>query len=128
MLYPIMIVVSAGAMLLAGGAQGERTEVSARLDLEPAINGAVSAQGLFPSQAMEEQFDAYLRWTKGEGLSRLAAYETCPPGLAAALTDVASANGRFPTQAMADQFRAYREWVAQSDRGDFYAFRVTDFD
>ena len=29
-------------------------------DLEPCINGAVSASGTFPTQAMEEQVNAYL--------------------------------------------------------------------
>jgi hypothetical protein len=32
------------------------------LSLEPCINGDVSASGNFPSQAMEEQFHAYLNW------------------------------------------------------------------
>lgn len=37
-------------------------------DLEPAINGEVSASGLFPTQAMEDQFNAYVRWTRENGL------------------------------------------------------------
>ena len=32
------------------------------LSLEPCINGDVSASGNFPSQAMEEQFQAFLDW------------------------------------------------------------------
>ena len=32
------------------------------LDLEPCINGAVSASGTFPSQIMEDQIQAYLVW------------------------------------------------------------------
>jgi hypothetical protein len=32
------------------------------LSLEPCINGEVSATGNFPSQAMEDQIHAYLKW------------------------------------------------------------------
>jgi hypothetical protein len=35
--------------------------------LEPCINGEVSASGTFPSQAMEEQIDAYMRWSNLTG-------------------------------------------------------------
>lgn len=34
--------------------------------LEPCINGSVSASGYFPSQAMEDQFNAYLQWQDDE--------------------------------------------------------------
>ena len=36
--------------------------------LDPGANGSVSATGIFPSQAMEDQFHAYLAWTKAAGL------------------------------------------------------------
>jgi hypothetical protein len=37
------------------------TEVaSSGTDLEPCTNGAPSASGIFPTQAMEERFNAYL--------------------------------------------------------------------
>jgi hypothetical protein len=37
------------------------------LSLEPCINGAVSASGTFPTQAMEEQVNAYLAWSNQTG-------------------------------------------------------------
>jgi hypothetical protein len=37
------------------------------LDLEPCINGAVSASGTYPSQAMEDQIQAYLAWSTETG-------------------------------------------------------------
>lgn len=90
--------------------------------LEPSINGSVSATGLFPTQEMEEEFAAYLRWTKDEGLSRLAAFEYM-------IDDKGnSASGRFPTQGMEEQFLAYIRWVDDRKISPFYAFRVSDFD
>jgi len=32
------------------------------LDLEPCINGGVSSSGSFPTQDMEDQIHAYLKW------------------------------------------------------------------
>jgi hypothetical protein len=40
---------------------------TAELDLEPCVNGAVSARGTFPTQAMEEQVNAYLAWSEKTG-------------------------------------------------------------
>lgn len=40
------------------------------LSLEPCINGEVSATGIFPTQAMEDQFLAYARWVERNGLPR----------------------------------------------------------
>jgi hypothetical protein len=101
---------------------------SSELDLESAMNGAVSASGLFPTQPMEDAFVAYLDWTKAEGLSRLTAFESNEANLARALSGEASASGRFPSQAMEDQFKDYLAWTDDTDAGLFYAFRVTDFD
>lgn len=90
--------------------------------LEPCINGSVSANGLFPTQAIEEEFTAYLRWTKDEGLSRLVAFEY--------MLDLEgeSPSGRFPTQAMEEQFLAYIQWVNDRRISPFYAFGISDFD
>jgi hypothetical protein len=90
-------------------------------DLEPAINGIVSANGLFPSQAMEEEFSSYLRWTKERGISRLAAFEPIVEGGDA--DDASLANQR-----MEDQFREYLTWVEKRGISPFYAFMVSDFD
>jgi hypothetical protein len=37
------------------------------LNLEPCINGEVSSQGVFPTQAMEDQITAYLEWSAARG-------------------------------------------------------------
>lgn len=37
------------------------------LELEPCINGAVSSSGTFPTQAMEDQVNAYLAWSDKTG-------------------------------------------------------------
>lgn len=39
----------------------------ADLSLEPCINGGVSASGTYPTQAMEDQIDAYLAWASMTG-------------------------------------------------------------
>ena len=41
----------------------------ASLSLEPCMNGGVSASGLFPSQAMEDQLSAYAQWVEKDGLA-----------------------------------------------------------
>ena len=123
-------VIAAGlAALMFNSAPGSSEAGSAAaLDLEPAINGAVSASGLFPSQEMEQAFQAYLTWTKRQGLSRLAAFEEGGRGLEPAVNARVSAKGGFPEQEMEDAFQAYLAWTEKTDAGPFYAFRVTDFD
>lgn len=75
----------------------------------------------FPTQAMATEFAAYLRWTKAEGLSRLAAFK--------ALADPAYAGGvELPTEQMAEQFRAYLDWTERQGLSRFHAFNVTNFD
>jgi hypothetical protein len=98
------------------------------MDLEPAINGGVSAQGLFPEQGMEEAFEAYLAWTKEQGLSRLAAFEAVERDLNAADQGMGSMSGRFPNQGMEERFKDYLAWASEGDSRLFYAFRAVDFD
>jgi hypothetical protein len=43
--------------------------------LEPSLNAQVSASGRFPSQAMEDQFHAYLTWVQDTGLDKIHAFE-----------------------------------------------------
>jgi hypothetical protein len=43
--------------------------------LEPGRDANVSASGRFPSQAMEEQYHAYLSWVENAGLDTLHAFE-----------------------------------------------------
>jgi hypothetical protein len=98
-------------------------ETSAR-QLEPALNGAVSATGLFPTQAMEDAFNDYLAWTREQGLSRLAAFEPVVRDFPAGQ---GSLSGRFPTQEMEEQFKEYLAWTGDSQYSLFYAFRAVEF-
>ncbi|MEA3278696.1 MAG: hypothetical protein U9Q81_26035 [Pseudomonadota bacterium] len=116
-------------LLMLNTAQGAvELGQSANLDLEPAINGDVSATGLFPAQAMEDAFGAYLKWTKHRGISRLAAFESRADELEPAINGGVSATGLFPTQMMEEQFGAYLDWTEEREVRRFDAFRVTDFD
>ena len=47
-------------LFAASGILNAETGSSSHLDLEPCINGGVSASGRFPTQAMEDQFHAYV--------------------------------------------------------------------
>ena len=105
------------ALLLNAGPAPADTNPNFHKDLEPALNGQVSATGLFPSQAMEDAFQAYLRWTKESGLSRLAAFESRQDE-----TQI------LPTKDMVDQFRSYLAWTEATEARRFHAFMVTNFD
>jgi hypothetical protein len=98
-------------------------EASARY-LEPTLNGAVSASGVFPSQEMEDAFNDYLAWTKNQGLSRLAAFE---PVVRELPEGQGSESGRFPNQDMEDQFKKYLAWTGEGNSSLFYAFRAVEF-
>ena len=128
MLNSLLTAVSAGMLLLSGLASGESLDRRALMDLEPTTNSTISSRGSFPSKEMEEQFAAYLKWTKERGLSRLAVYESDPARLLEAAAEGSSATGRFPTREMEEQFLAYVEWIDEQGHGAFYAFQVTDFD
>jgi hypothetical protein len=117
MLKPTLI---AGAIILglfAAGPRAAETPIAAGNDLEPAINGQVSHRGIFPSQEMEDQFSAYLAWTKAQGLSRLVAYEPRP-----GVEDV------LPNEGMRQAFEDYLQWAVRTDRGLYYAFTTRNFD
>lgn len=116
------------ALALMNTSPGTAESNPAVLDLEPAINGAVSASGLFPAQHIEDAFSAYLDWTKEQGISRLAAFESRPGHLEGGLDEAGSRSGRFPSQAMEDSFVAYVQWIDRAGLSPFYAFKVTDFD
>jgi hypothetical protein len=112
--------LAAGAIALTLFATGPRATVAAVSspnDLEPAINGQVSASGLFPTQEMEDQFNDYLAWTKAQGLSRLVAYE--PRG---------GAEDVLPNEGMRQAFEDYLQWAVETDRGIYYAFTTRNFD
>ncbi|KAA6184845.1 hypothetical protein F2Q65_11070 [Thiohalocapsa marina] len=81
----------------------------------------------FPTDAMAEQFAEYLAWTKQNGLSRLAAFESLQRGEVHESPHL-SAEVSLPTAEMTEQFHAYLQWVRKQGLGDFYAFQVTEFD
>lgn len=112
--------LTAGALtvlLLNAGPGSAEPARAFHKDLEPALNGQVSASGRFPTQAMEDAFHEYLRWTKENGLSRLAAFESQHRD-----------REILPTLAMAEQFREYRAWTERTDARRFHAFQVMSFD
>lgn len=121
MFHPVVVSAAMTLLLMSGATASSEPSDAVLLDLEPAVNGAVSANGLFPSQAMEEEFSAYLRWAKEQGWSRLVAFESL-------IEDEATASGGLPSQLMKDQFSAYMRWVGDQGLSPFYAFSATNFD
>jgi hypothetical protein len=121
MLRAALVAGIAGLLLMSAPLKSANPVAGTSLDLEPAINGAVSATGLFPSQAMEEEFAAYLRWTKDEGISRLVAFESM-------IGAGSTAEVRLSSERMEGEFEAYLRWVDEQDLSPFYAFMVSDFD
>ncbi len=121
MFKSVLLTGIVGAFLFSGAARSADTAGAASLDLEPAINGAVSATGLFPSQAMEEEFMSYMRWVRAQDMSPLVAFESTIDG-GAAVNDV------LPSQEMAEQFTAYLHWVDDEGLSPFYAFIESDLD
>ncbi len=111
-------------LLLSTSSQASALDETSARQLEPALNGEVSATGLFPTQAMEDAFTDYLAWTREQGLSRLAAFEPVVRDFPA---DQGSLSGRFPTQEMEEQFKAYLAWTGDSPNSLFYAFRAVEF-
>ncbi len=121
MIKSVLATGIAGLLLLSGPGKSTVAFGETVPDLELAINGTVSANGLFPSQAMEEEFAAYLRWTKMQGLSRLVAFESMIGG-------GSSAEIPLPDRRMEEQFGAYMRWVDEQGLSPFSAFMATDFD
>jgi len=117
MLKSTLIVGAIALTLFATGPRAAAPAGANPNELEPAINGQVSASGLFPSQEIEDQFNAYLAWTKAQGLSRLVAYEPRT-----------GAEEVLPNQAMRQAFEDYLKWAVESDRGIYYAFTTRNFD
>ena len=114
------------ALAAFGGLQAQDIGTSSTIELDPCLNGQVSTSGLFPTQAMEEQFARYLEWTAAEGLDVTFALEptvesitTLDPGANGSV----SATGIFPSQAMEDQFTAYRVWTEAAGLDITYAFQ-----
>jgi hypothetical protein len=117
MLKSTLITGAVALTLLVSGPRAAEARVSTANDLEPAINGQVSASGLFPTQEIEEQFSAYLVWTKARGLSRLVAFEPRQ-----------GAEDVLPNEDMRQAFEEYLQWAVETGRGPYYAFTTRNFD
>ena len=114
------------ALAAFGGLQAQDVGIVSTSELDPCINGQVSTSGLFPTQAMGEQFARYLEWTAAEGLDVTFALEptveaitTLDPGA----NGLVSATGIFPSRAMENQFNAYRVWTEAAGLDVTYAFQ-----
>ncbi|MFO8005551.1 hypothetical protein [Thioalkalivibrio sp.] len=117
----------AAALAVAGSLQASELNTPANLGYEVGMSGEVSYSGRFPTQAMEDQYNAYLAWVDSNGLdvTHAVAPEVRPvASLDGVLNGNVSATGRFPTQAMEDQFNAYLSWVEQAGLDQDYAFRL----
>jgi hypothetical protein len=66
-LLPLAFSLLAFSVFAEDGPDHPSRAAEADLTLEPCINGAVSPSGTFPSQAMEEQIDAYIAWSGKTG-------------------------------------------------------------
>lgn len=114
------------ALAAFGSLQAKDVGAPSTIELDPCMNGQVSTSGLFPTQAMEEQFARYLDWTTAQGLDVTFALEptaeavsTLDPGANGSV----SATGNFPSQAMEDQFNAYLAWTEAAGLDVTYAFQ-----
>jgi hypothetical protein len=117
----------AAALAVAGSLQAAELTTPANMGFEVGMNGEVSYSGRFPTQAMEDQYNAYLAWVDANGLdvTHAVAPEIRPvPSLDGVLNGNVSATGRFPTQSMEDQFNEYLTWVERDGLDQGYAFRL----
>lgn len=126
MLKSTMFVLVLGLLSVSVTEAAEGAKAGPIADLEPTINGAVSASGLFPDQAMEDEFVDYLAWTKTLGLSRLAAFEGFVNSGEHASRDLVGEV--FKNAEMAAEFDEYLQWVRRNQLSPFYAFKVSEFD
>ncbi|MBK1703776.1 hypothetical protein CKO40_04265 [Halochromatium glycolicum] len=117
-----MLTLSAGNLLAHDGEVGGNGPFSPATVVDAAQLQCIEpTSNPFPTQAMAMAFADYLRWTKAQGLSRLAAFKV--------LADPAYAGGiELPSEEMANQFQDYLDWTEQQGLSRFYAFNVTNFD
>lgn len=117
----------AAVLALASTAHAAQLPTPAELGYEVGMSGEVSYSGRFPTQAMEDQFNAYLAWAEQNNISAKHAFvgNIEPlPSLDGARNGNVSASGRFPTQAMEDQFTAYLNWVDQQGLDRDFALQL----
>ena len=109
-----------------GSLQAQDIATPSAIELDACMNGQVSASGLFPTQAMEEQFARYLDWATAEGLDVTFALQPTPEAtttLDPGANGSVSETGIFPSQAMEDQFHAYLAWTEAAGLDITYAFQ-----
>ena len=114
-----------GTLFAAGNVSAAQPATATSANLDPCLNGQVSASGRFPTQAMEDEFNRYLSWVteNGLGIEHALANPVEPVhALDPSLDAKVSANGRFPSQAMEDQFNAYVSWVQSHGLDKIHAF------
>lgn len=128
MIYPTLLTGGLSLLLLtAGDLAANPTEIGAPASLSvPVVDAAElscvdASTNPFPTSAMAEEFADYLRWTKANGLSRLAAFEALVEGRS--VDDV-----HLPSERMREQFTAYLRWTEAEGLSPYYAIRVTNFD
>jgi hypothetical protein len=114
MVYPCLPL----ALALAAFNVGAAPDPDSSIESEPCIRGDLSASGLFPTQAMEDAFESYLRWTQVQRLSPLVAFESLIEG-------GADPDTLLPTRHMAGQFRDYLRWVEEEGLSPLHAFTAS---
>lgn len=110
------------SLLLLSSVSSAAQGTTVVMDLEPAVNGAVSAGGRFPSQEMEDAFKEYVDWTEGHGLRGAAAMKHIGQQLEPAMNGGVASHGLFPSQSMEDQYRIYLDWTSNNGLSGLYAF------
>jgi hypothetical protein len=124
-----LLLLAAGDLAAGRAVDPEQTERPVAAAAKPARlspGPTIYVEDAFPSAAMAEQFEAYLAWTKAEGLSRLAVFEALQRDGQG--TPELSAQPLLPTAAMQAEFDAYLAWTQEQGLSPFHAFKVTDFD
>ncbi|MES9955790.1 MAG: hypothetical protein ABW086_01975 [Sedimenticola sp.] len=71
LIITLLVLYSASTSVISGQNPHPQEDL---LELEPCLNGEVSASGMFPNQKMEDQFIAYLKWVDQQGLPRSYAF------------------------------------------------------
>jgi len=128
MLFPTLIA-GGFSLILAGApdAAAEQVAMAEQSQPAPVVTEAMDPANVFPTEAMAEQFEAYLGWTKAQGLSRLAAFELLSDEQIHRSPNL-SAEMPLPTPEMAEQFAEYLRWTRKQNLSRFYAFQATNFD
>lgn len=82
----MILVLSAGALLVTSSFAGAATDPT---DMDPAMNGGVSSNGMYPNQAMEDA-----------AMNTAAAWADDQYALEPAINGGVSENGLYPSQAI----------------------------